>query len=534
MAMSDMADNSNTFGRSAEDIAAAYTSLARGNFGMLDNLSLGYSQTKEGMQDLMADASEMWRAAYGEDRSFNAENFADIVEAIHVVQGGLGDATDETNIFGSTMREGATTIEGSLNQTKAAWDNFKTSLGTGEDVAGTFQSFVDSAGTYLGNLIPVVQQIMASLWETIRGQLETWFPGIGEKFDAIKTKFEEIAGYIGPRVAELWAAVQPWLESAWGLIQEIGGAIMSVVGPAIDFIGNALAVVMDALTVLFDFLRPVWDWLMEKVGAVFSFVGEVVGGVIQWAADLLARLRNCFDNIGTALNGLRTIWETFKNGVHAVIQFVIQKVVGFATSVMQGFARIVSNVRSAMSSFRETVSNAITNVANWFRQLPGKIMSAIGNLGSRMFNVGKDMVSGLIRGLGNIASAVYNKIKGGIDSAIGSVKSWLGIGSPSRLMARIIGVPMAQGVAMGFGWETGDMTADIQSDIADATRRLVTVPVSMAGTVAYRATYGGTAGAAGGGVQAGRVVNQTINVQAVDPASVAAVLVERERVALGA
>lgn len=111
MAMIDMSDNANKMGTNMVDIQNAYQGFAKQNYTMLDNLKLGYGGTKSEMERLLADASKLSGVKY------DISNLADVYNAIHVIQKELG-------ITGTTSKEAATTIEGSMNSAKAAYDNF--------------------------------------------------------------------------------------------------------------------------------------------------------------------------------------------------------------------------------------------------------------------------------------------------------------------------------------------------------------------------------------------------------------------------
>ncbi|MEI3212140.1 MAG: hypothetical protein V8S42_07400 [Lachnospiraceae bacterium] len=110
-AVIDMSDNANKMGTSMEAIQNAYQGFAKQNYTMLDNLKLGYGGTKSEMERLLADASELSGI---ED---NIDSLKDVYSAIHVIQ-------DELGITGTTAKEAATTIEGSANSMRAAWNNF--------------------------------------------------------------------------------------------------------------------------------------------------------------------------------------------------------------------------------------------------------------------------------------------------------------------------------------------------------------------------------------------------------------------------
>ena len=69
-----------------------------------------YGGTKEEMQRLMKDAEKIT------GKKYDLSNFADITEAIHVIQTEMG-------ITNATAEEAATTIQGSALAMKAAWSN---------------------------------------------------------------------------------------------------------------------------------------------------------------------------------------------------------------------------------------------------------------------------------------------------------------------------------------------------------------------------------------------------------------------------
>lgn len=97
--------------------------FAKQNYTMLDNLKLGYGGTKEEMQRLIADASEMTdvQEKLGLTVDSSSLSFGNIVNAISVMQENMG-------IAGTTAKEAATTIEGSVNMMKASWENLVTGM----------------------------------------------------------------------------------------------------------------------------------------------------------------------------------------------------------------------------------------------------------------------------------------------------------------------------------------------------------------------------------------------------------------------
>lgn len=173
-AMVQMSDNANTFGTTLDEVQRAYQSMARGNYAMLDSLKLGYGGTKAEMERLLADAEKL------SDQKYEMGNFADLIDAIQVVQ-------DEFNITGKTSLEAATTIEGSVNSMKSAWDNWKVAIASGENVEQTTKALLDSFGTVVDNVVPVIERIAPALGEALIG-------AVGEiDLGAVAVKVTDIA-----------------------------------------------------------------------------------------------------------------------------------------------------------------------------------------------------------------------------------------------------------------------------------------------------------------------------------------------------
>ena len=155
MSITDMSDNVNKMGTSMEAVQNAYRGFSRGNFTMLDNLALGFAGTKEGMQELLDAAEQISGVKY------DINSYSDIVQAIHEVQTQMG-------ITGTTAREAMTTISGSVNATKAAWQNLLTGIADeNADFEALVNNFIDSAMIAAENILPRVQTIMDGLGRLI-------------------------------------------------------------------------------------------------------------------------------------------------------------------------------------------------------------------------------------------------------------------------------------------------------------------------------------------------------------------------------
>lgn len=211
-AVIDMADNANKMGTDISHIQDAYQGFAKQNYTMLDNLKLGFGGTKSEMERLLVEANKI-NAEMGILTDYDINSFADIVEAIHVVQESMG-------IAGTTAQEAEDTIQGSVAAAKAAWENLLVGFADGtQDLDVLFGNLVDSLGVAAENLIPRIGQVIGSLVEMLISNA----PKIaGILFDAVVDIGKNI-------VAGLWRGIK----ASWGnLIDHFEGKTQELIESA--------------------------------------------------------------------------------------------------------------------------------------------------------------------------------------------------------------------------------------------------------------------------------------------------------------
>lgn len=150
-AMQDMADNASIFGTDMEQVQSAYQGFAKGQYQLLDNLKLGYGGTKTEMERLLADAGKLTGQKY------DINNLNDVYSAIHAIQ-------VEQGIAGNAAAESSKTIEGSINSTKAAYQNLLAGLADPDaNLTQLSDNLIDSLGNVIENLAPVLERIAESI-----------------------------------------------------------------------------------------------------------------------------------------------------------------------------------------------------------------------------------------------------------------------------------------------------------------------------------------------------------------------------------
>lgn len=279
MALIDMSDNAAKMGTPLEQITGAYQSLARGNFGMLDNLKLGYGGTGKELVRLLYDSGvvdENWHD-YEYDTVQEAleaaGGFATIVKAIHKIQENLG-------ITGTTALEAQDTVEGSLNMLSAAWENYITGIGRNDaDMGVLTENLLNSFTSAMMNCIPRYATVVANAIVNI--------PALVSEFSQ---RLPELAAQMDEQISAVFAntpmeGVYNWLKTAFDNALIIFDWWRESLQPIIGALGTTFERLFSVFTNT-DYESILWKFV-GNVAQLFQTIAPTVEYIIDLATDLL-------------------------------------------------------------------------------------------------------------------------------------------------------------------------------------------------------------------------------------------------------
>lgn len=386
MAIKDMSDNANRTGTSIESIQQTYQSLMRGNYAMLDNLKLGYGGTKEELEKLVSDASELT------GKALDPNKFSDVIEAIHAVQDNLG-------IAGATTEEATSTIEGSVNKAKAAWENWLTALGRDDvDIGQMTDNLLQSLADVANNVGPAIQRIGQSMMQ------------------ALPAAISSLPSVLGPALSEA-------LAGAWNIAVQAFGAL-GIQLPNIDASGimSALSSAMESIKPVIEAVAPPLQNLANAVlPPLFSAISNIIPLISAIATAVLPPLINYITPIASLLANVAAAVIPVLTQVIQFLTPVIQALLPIVMMAVSVFGNLGSIFTTVTGPFREAASALIPALKSAFTTLQGPIQSVSG-----FFNTLYGALSPVINALGSIirlagrAAAKLAEIGGGIIGGIGS------------------------------------------------------------------------------------------------------------------
>ena len=543
-ALQDMADNANVFGSDMESVMTTYQSLSKGQFQTLDNLKLGFAGTKTGAEEMVAAAEKL-------DPTFKAQRdstgkltlaYGDLVKAIHIVQ-------TDMNITGTTSKEAASTIQGSLGMLSASWTNLLTGLGDESADLGTlFDNVIESALTVVDNIQPIatravqgiatlIQKIapvvannlpqivntlmpaltsaVISLISSLSSVLPTLLKTVSDLIIKVLPVFMQMLPTILSSLFDMITALATWLAEGDNVNQIIQGildlvtllanqldVILPVLLPAVVKIIGAVATELSSpeniktiLTAVVLVIKAIVDGIIaaapDFVMAIYNIGQQIYNTISQflnWMADLITPGLEFF------INKFRSWGETVKNWVLTLI-----------TNVKNSFTTWLTNVKTAFSDGFEAIKTKISDVINGIKGFVTDAINTIAGLPDKALSIGKDLISGLWNGISDKTQWVLDQIAGLGTKITNKVKKVFGVASPSKVFAEIGGF-LAEGLGVGFDDEIGN----VQSDMLKSADGLT---ASMTGEITAVGTSNTSTVASGNTINAG---GNTINVYAAE------------------
>ena len=370
VAMRAMSDNVNTFGSSMEDVQNAFQGFSKQNFTMLDNLKLGYGGTKEEMQRLISDANE-YAASIGEASDLSIDSFSDIVTAIELIQ-------EKQHIAGTTAREAATTIEGSVNMAKAAWQNWVTELGKDNaDMGKLTTQLVDSVTKAASNIVPRIAVIAGAAMAALSEQLPSAVGQIG-------ASLSEYAPTLGESVMSLIGTV------AQMAMEYAPTALLAIVGAITAFLTEYSPTLLEsAMTMLLAIVQAIIDSGPQIMDALMVVLQSLVQLCIDNAPAMLDAALGLFGML------LQAIVDYGPQILVQLLLLLASLVVAIGTKVgefFDGGGQLIEGLLMGAQAFFDQVSD-------WFGSIGDMILGAIGDLGGLLWDAGASVINGFLGGL---------------------------------------------------------------------------------------------------------------------------------------
>lgn len=436
----------------------------------LDNLKLGYGGTKEEMERLLKKANEL-NAAQGIMTNYQIDSYADIVDAIHVVQTEMG-------ITGTTAHEAATTIQGSLAMAKAAWQNLLTGLADGDqDLELLIDNLVDSVKIAADNVVPrfaavfggisdALAEIMPVVSAELPGVLSQLLPGLLNGATSLivglaqslpplmQIVIEQLPGVmqqICDGLAEVWPAI---LETIQELLGEIFDYIsLDLMGTGVSF-EDALSPISDAYEAVSGALQTVVQGFQDAVAwgqehqtsleMIAIAVGTLTTAIIAYnIAQAIKHAGGMLEIIDLAACWVGVTALTVAETAHTVATTVATAA---TTAFGAAVAFLTSPITIVIAIIGALIAVGVLLYKNWdtVTAKAGELWQKLGEA----FDGIKETIIGAWNAIWDGMKSILNSIIGGVETMVNGI-----VDSLNKLIDGLNKVVSAAGKALGLAWK---------------------------------------------------------------------------------
>jgi phage-related protein len=491
-AITDMADNANKMGTGMEMIQNAYQGFAKQNYTMLDNLKLGYGGTKEEMERLLADAEKL------SGQKFDISSYSDIVDAIHVVQTEMG-------ITGTTAKEAASTIQGSVSAAKSAWSNLITGIAADNaDLDTLIGNFVSSVETAAGNIIPRVSVMLGGISQLVTSASTTIIPMV------ITTITDNLPALLQAAVALVGALGQGIIDSLPAITQAAIDILFFLANGLIENLPTLIdGIVQVTLTIVQMLTSP--DFLTQLIETAILLIMTLAQGLIDAIPQLIAAVPMIIGNLLAAIivelpNIIQMGIDLLFALIDGIIKCIPELVAAVPTLIIAFVNGIVNNLDKIILAAPQIIVSLITGIIGAIPELIAAVPRVIAAIADTIRNydwggIGRNIVQGLKDGIAGMWDNIKDWFNEKVNSLVGGVKRILGIHSPSKVFAGIGGF-MAEGLGEGFSDEFAAVKNDIEGSM-NFDAGTITADANISRN--YTSGSYGAASTSGGG-DSGRIV----------------------------
>ena len=413
------------FGISAEDAKKNIQILgdiAMGDANKLNSLTLAFSQMSSTGKLTGQDLLQMINAGFnplqqisketGKSIGELKEEMADGAITSDMVAEAFQHATQEGGLFYKGAEKGGQTLEGKLST--------------------ALESIQIALGKLTESFLPIITKIIDKITE--------W----ADKFASLDSGTQKVI----TTVALVIAAIGPLLSILSSLITVIQGlaiAMKFLMDNPIVLIIAAIAAVVAAVIYLWNHCEAFRNFILG--------IGESIKNIVQTVVDFVVGIFN-------------TVVSFFQENWKSILLFIINPFAGafnYLYEHCEGFRNFVNNflegIKNAFHNGIEWIKNlifekipqTITNIINWFKELPSKLIET-----------GKNAILGLIKGFTN-PQLIWDAIKNVCSNILDGIKSFFGIASPSKLLEKEVGKWLPAGIGKGITLNTDSALKAVDS-----------------------------------------------------------------------
>ncbi|HBI1676942.1 TPA: tape measure protein [Enterococcus faecalis] len=467
----------------AETVVKAWDSTMKFFSNMWDGTKEAFSNAGTWMKEAPGNAADWVKNKWNGTKEFFS---------------GLWNSTKEgsKNTWENIKQSAADSAKNIGESFKNGFDNIKNWFkGIGESISEVFSTAFNFVWKYIGPLVTGVKNaflhmsfFLKNLWENL--------VNIGENlFTILKNVILAPILFVTSMITGGWEEAKENMLAVWNNITEAASEIWNSITSIIsNYLLNMKMAVLNIWIGLKTSVITIWTDLSLKASEIWnnitSFFIQTWENIKQASLQAWENLKQTtidtweglktwfFTTIENIKNGVIDGWNSLKQGTvdtfNATVQWskdtwnnfkqwIVDLVTGIKDGIINGwenlkqgtiniFNNLVQGAKNAWNNLKRSVSDTVENVKQTFNDMRH----------IDLFEIGKDIIQGLVNGIGSMIGAVNKKIKEVAGNIKEKIKGALGIHSPSRWMRDMIGKNIVLGVVAGIDQEKGTLDKSVK------------------------------------------------------------------------
>ncbi|MCY7542169.1 hypothetical protein P9173_13630 [Bacillus safensis] len=286
-------------------------------------------------------------------------------------------------------------------------------------------------------------------------------------WDKVKAFTIKAWGAISNFLKGLWEGIKKVASSVWGGIKGFITGVWNGIKKAATTIWNGIKTYFTTVFKIYKTIfTTVWNTIKKVVTAVWNGLkntaSSVWNGIKSFFSTVLGGIKNFFVN---NWNKIKSTTTTVFNTVKTFIGSVWNKIKSTVANVVGGIWKAVSG---KFNDIKNSVGNKMNDVKSKIKSIWDKVMAFF--RGIDLFKIGKDIIRGLIRGIGGVAGDLYKKASDIVGNVKNTFTKLFNIHSPSRWMRDEIGYNLGAGMAVGLDRSTNTVVSSAKKTTQAAQR----------------------------------------------------------------
>lgn len=254
----------------------------------------------------------------------------------------------------------------------------------------------------------------------------------------------------------LWSGIKKVASSVWGGIKGFITGVWNGIKKAATTIWNGIKAYFTTVFKIYKTIfTTVWNTIKKVVTTVWNGLkntaSKVWNGIKSFFSSVLSGIKNFFVN---NWNKIKSTTTTVFNTVKTFIGNVWNKIKTTVGNVVGGIWKAVSG---KFNDIKNSVGTKMNDVRSKIKSIWDKVMSFF--KGINLYNIGKNIIQGLVRGVGRMASSLYKKATDIVNNVKNTFTKLFNIHSPSRWMRDEIGYNLGAGMAVGLDRSTNTVVS---------------------------------------------------------------------------